>query len=142
MLPMCLQPVGGAVISPNFNKSGTKESGEGTLGVVFWITCAVICIPRSDRTVCSILPKRLSVCTPTSAVCTTLEVHPGLHVTVVAASAMVDAPDAIVPTSIMLRTVRCRGLSRPLRFGEREEELDFGRLRVPPPRGDLEPPLR
>ena len=55
---------------------------------------------------------------------------------------MVDVPDAIVPISIMPRAVRRRGLSRPPRFGEREEELDFGRLRVPPPRGDLEPPLR
>ena len=54
---------------------------------------------------------------------------------------MVDAPDATVPISIMLRIVRCRGLSRPLRFGEREDELDFG-VRFPPPRGDLEPPLR
>ena len=55
---------------------------------------------------------------------------------------MVDAPDAIVPISIMLRTVRCRGLSRPPCFGEREDELDLGRLRVPPLLGDLEPPLR
>ena len=55
---------------------------------------------------------------------------------------MVDAPDAIVPISIMVRAVRCRGLSRPLFFGEREDELDLGRSREPPPRGDLEPPLR
>ena len=55
---------------------------------------------------------------------------------------MVDAPDAIVPISIMVRAVRCRGLSRPPRFGEREDELDLGRSRAPPLRGDLEPPLR
>ena len=54
---------------------------------------------------------------------------------------MVDAPDAIVPISIMVRAVRRRGLSCPPRFGEREDELDLGRSRAPPPRGDLEPPL-
>ena len=55
---------------------------------------------------------------------------------------MVDAPDAIVPISIMVFAVRRRGLSCPPRFGEWEDELDLGRSRVPPLRGDLEPPLR
>ena len=56
---------------------------------------------------------------------------------------MVDAPDAIVPISIMARAVRCRGLCpRPPCFGDREDELDLGRSRAPPRRGDLEPPLR
>ena len=90
----------------------------------------------------------LSVCTPTSAVCTTVEHHPGLHVAVwvvteTDASAMVDTPDETVPISIMARAVRCRGLCpRPPCFGDREEELDLGRSRAPPRRGDLEPPLR
>ena len=56
---------------------------------------------------------------------------------------MVDTPDDIVPISIMARAVRCRGLCpRPPCFGDREDELDLGRSRAPPRRGDLEPPLR
>ena len=56
---------------------------------------------------------------------------------------MVYTPDAIVPISIMARAVRCRGLCpRPPCFGDREDELDLGRSRAPPRRGDLEPPLR
>ena len=57
------------------------------------------------------------------------------------ASAVVVASDAAVPINIMVRAVRRRGLSCPPRFGEREDELDLGRSRAPPPRGDLEPPL-
>ena len=56
---------------------------------------------------------------------------------------MVDAPDDNVPSSIMARAVRCRGLCpRPPCFEDREDELDLGRSRDPPRRGDLEPPLR